>query len=85
MSECEVAAFNPPDLPVLLQYHREVFAGTREYLTAITEEDLDKEMDIPMFPTVAARISGFPERQPPARGQVAYLRGLLKGKGWLKI
>ena len=69
----------------LLGYHAAVYARSKGYLSTLSEADLDRELNEPRFqplPTVGARlVSIFCDNMQHA-GQLAYLRGLLKGKGW---
>lgn len=82
----EVAAFKSPPAGVLVDYHRAVLARTRRYIDTLSESDLDRELDEPWYrplPTVGVRLVSVMGDNHQHAGQVAYLRGLLKGKGWL--
>jgi hypothetical protein len=81
----DVAAFRSPDVEMLLDYHRAVLERTKSYVGALPAEDLDRELDEPWFqplPTVGVRLVSVMADDLEHAGQVAYLRGLLKGKGW---
>ncbi len=83
----QVAAFRSPNVETLLGYHRAVLERTRRYIAALPDEELDRELDEPWFqplPTVGVRIVSVLSDDLQHAGQVAYLRGLLRGKGWLE-
>lgn len=82
----DVAAFKSPNVNTLLDYHRAVLQRTKQYITALTSEDLDRELNEPWFrllPTVGVRLISILSDDLQHVGQMAYVRGLLKGKGWL--
>ena len=81
----DVAAFNSPDVGTLLNYHRAVLERTKRYLGRLSEAELDREIDHPRFPTVNLRLVAVLSDNLQHAGQIAYVRGLLKGKGWLDI
>lgn len=81
----EVAAFKSPDAGIFLEYHRAVLERTKRYLATLTLSDLDRELDEPWYqplPTVGVRLISVLDDNLEHTGQVAYLRGLIKGKGW---
>jgi len=82
----DVAAFRAPDGKTLFEYHMLVLEETKRYLsTVLSETDLEREFEnpaIPRAPTVYARILGVINDNLQHVGQAAYVRGLLKGKGW---
>ena len=83
----EVAAFRSPDPGTLLEYHRTVLERTKRYISSLTSDDLDRDLDEPWFqplPTVGVRLISIMSDGLQHAGQVAYVRGLLKGKGWLE-
>jgi len=85
-SSDEVAAFRSPDVETLLGYYRAVLARTKGYITTLSEAELDRELNEPWFqplPTVGVRLVSILSDNNQHAGQVAYLRGLLKGRGWL--
>lgn len=83
----ELAAFRSPDSDTLLEYHRAVLEHTKHYLiNKLSETDLEREFENPTYPTiptVGACLVGVLNDNLQHVGQVAYIRGLLKGKGWL--
>ncbi len=85
-SSAQVAAFRSPPVKTLLDYQRAVLARTEQYLAVLSEADLGRELDEPWFrplPTVGVRLVSVMSDCLQHAGQVAYVRGLLKGKGWL--
>ena len=83
----QVAAFKSPDAETFLGYHRAVLERTKRYILSLPAADLDRELDEPWYqplPTVGVRLISVLADNLQHAGQVAYVRGLLKGKGWLK-
>ncbi len=81
----DVAAFKPPDAKTLLEYHHAVVERSKRYINTLSAVDLDQEIEDPRFqplPTVGTRLISVLSDGLQHAGQVAYLRGLLKGKGW---
>jgi len=84
----DVAAFKSPDIKTLLEYHRAVLERSKCYISTLSATDLDRELDEPWFqplPTVGVRLVSVMSDDLQHAGQVAYLRGLLKGRGWLGV
>ena len=84
-SSADVAAFKSPEVKTLLAYHRAVVERSKRYITTLSITDLDRELKEPWFhplPTVGVRLISVMSDCLQHAGQVAYLRGLLKGKGW---
>jgi len=84
----DVAAFKSPDVETLLEYHRAVLERSKRYISTLSTADLDQELNEPWFqplPTVGVRLVSIMSDNLQHAGQVAYLRGLLKGKGWLGV
>ena len=82
----DVAAFKSPDVETLLGYHRAVLERTKRYISSLLVSDLDRELNEPWYqplPTVGVRLISVMSDDLQHAGQVAYIRGLLKGKGWL--
>jgi len=82
----QVAAFQSPDAETLLSYHRAVLERTKRYIQSLSADDLDRELDEPWYqplPTVGVRLISVLADSLQHAGQAAYVRGLLKGKGWL--
>ena len=84
----EVAAFKSPDVETLLEYHRAVLERSRRYISNLSMTDLDRELNEPWYqplPTVGVRLVSVMSDCLQHAGQVSYVRGLLKGKGWLDV
>lgn len=81
----DVAAFQSPGADIILAYHQTVLERTKRYLADLTEEELERKLSGQVFPTVTARIAAVISDNLQHVGQIAYLRGLLKGKGWSNI
>jgi len=83
----EVAAFRSPDSKTLMGYHRAVVKQIERYMSnALSEEELERETYSPtlrIVATVRTRLVGVINDSLQHVGQAAYVRGLLKGKGWL--
>ena len=79
----DVAGFISPDVQTLLEYYRAVLEITKRYIINLSETELDREIDHPKYPRVGARLVGIISDNFQHAGQIAYLHGLLKGKGWL--
>lgn len=82
----QVAAFRSPTIKVLFGYYQATFGQTEQYLSRVTLAALDRPLDEPWYkppPTVGIRIVSIMADCLGHAGEVAYLRGLLKGKGWL--
>lgn len=81
--------FRAPDSITLLKYHRRVLEKTLHYINLeLTENDLEREFQKPTFPginTVRRMFVGVISDNLQHVGQIAYIRGLLKGKGWSDI
>ena len=81
----DLATFKSPDVQTLLAYHHAVLERTKRYISNLSETDLDRELDHPRFPTVGVRLVAVISDNFQHAGQVAYVHGLLKGKGWLDV
>ena len=82
----EVAAFRPPDGDTRIAYYRSVRAHSAAFLDGLTEADLNRP--VPNLagdgtPPMRERFELSPMDTLHPSGQIAYLRGLIKGKGWL--
>jgi uncharacterized damage-inducible protein DinB len=82
----QVAAFKSPDVEMLIAYYKAVRAHTDAFLDSLTEADMDRPV-----PSLAADGSTVPLHDRiemslldtvQHSGQVAFLRGLIVGKGW---
>ena len=81
----QVAEWKPPSRDVLLGYYQAVRSEAREFLAALTEQDLGKLLVFPTGaePRTAASALGQMTWDIVAHGgQIAYLRGFYKGMGW---
>ena len=84
----QVSAFISPDAPTLVDYYRAVRSNTDAFFDALTDADLTR-----MVPPVrGSELVPLKERLPGLivesihHGvQVAYARGIVKGKGWLDV
>jgi hypothetical protein len=84
----DLVAFRSPDVSTLPRYHRAVLEASKRHISTLTAEDLDGEPNEPWFkpvPTVGVRLVSVPSDELQHAGQLAYLRGLLKGKGWSPV
>jgi hypothetical protein len=83
----DVAGLEIPDVQTLLDYHRAVMEMSVKYIVNLSEDGLDREFDNSISPgtmtAVGVRIPGNINDCYPHVGQAAYVRGLLKGQGWL--
>ena len=84
----QVTAFRAPDLETLLAYHGAVRDYTDRFLTNLQPQDLAKQVPatrgdgtVPL----ATRLEMVIVDNFQHSGQIAYLRGLIRGKGWLAI
>ncbi|MFC2018395.1 DinB family protein [Chloroflexota bacterium] len=75
----DLSEFNSPDARTLLEYHHAVLERSKRYIGSLSAADLGRETGHQRFPTVGARIIGVLSDNLQHAGQVAYLRGLLKG------
>ncbi|MFA5310044.1 MAG: DinB family protein [Dehalococcoidales bacterium] len=84
-TDAQVDALKIPDVQTLLDYHRAVMRVMLAAMDKLTEEELDKEYPFSLEPgakrAFARRIlSNVHDIQHV--GQAAYVRGLIKGRGW---
>ena len=78
----DVSKFQSPDAKTLLDYYHAVLKQTNEYVSKLSTDELGRETDNPRNPTVGLRIAAIINDNIQHAGQIAYLRGMLKGKGW---
>ena len=78
----EVSNFQSPDTKTLLDYHHAVLKRTNEYISKLSASELEREVDNPRRPTVSSNLLAIISDSLQHVGQIAYLRGMLKGKGW---
>ena len=85
----QATSFVAPNTQTLIDYHRAVLKQTKQYVNGmLTEDEFDRTFEEPTYPevtTVRRRLLGIIKESFEHVGQVAYIRGLLKGKGWLPI
>lgn len=84
-TSAQVADFKSPGVETLLAYYRAVLDRSKGYLASMRASELSRELDEPWYqplPTVAVRIVSVMADCLVHVGEVSYLRGLLKGKGW---
>jgi len=86
-SSKEAAAFKAPDGNTLLEYHHAVLERIKDYVSnTLSETELKRESESPTLGIIAPvrrRLVGVISEGLQHVGQAAYVRGLLKGKGWL--
>jgi len=82
----DVAAFRSPDGKTLLEYHHAVLELAKRYIiSTLSEAELKRVSKSPTLGntiTVRERLVGVINDSLQHVGQVNYVRGLLKGKGW---
>ncbi len=81
----EVREFRPPGVDVLLGYYKAVRGRTDAFLDGLSADDLERQVPniagdgtVPMRVRLEMTVVDNIQHS----GQIAYLRGLLKGKGW---
>jgi len=80
----QVRAFRAP-ANLLLAYHDAVYERARQYLAAVTAEELARQLDEPQYqplPTVAVRIISVLENAMTNQGQIGYLKAYHQLGGW---
>jgi len=83
----QVSAFKSPESRTLLGYNRAVVERSKQYISSLSENDLDRELNEPWFqplPTVGVRLVSILDDSILHAGQAAYVRGMRQGKGWQK-
>ena len=83
----QVSAFKSLESRTLLDYNRAVVERSKQYISSLSENDLDRELNEPWFqplPTVGVRLVSILDDSVLHAGQAAYIRGLRQGKGWQK-
>ena len=83
----DATAFRLPDSKTLLEYHRAVLELARRYISdTLSETELRRETESPTLGNIATvhrRLLGVISEGLQHVGQAAYVRGMLKGEGWL--
>jgi hypothetical protein len=83
----QVAALKA-DAELLLAYTDSVYQRGLEYLKNIRPETLDEEINEPQYdplPTVGVRLMSILGDNIQHAGQIAYVKGMLQGTGWLGV
>jgi hypothetical protein len=73
------------DLPKLVEYKEVVFKATEQYLNTLTDEDLDKEIDLGAWgkKSLANLLSGFIIAHTNSlTGEISILKGIQGAKGY---
>lgn len=81
----QVDSFVLPDPQILLDYLDAVFERTKDYLSSLSAQDLERSLDEPRYqprPTVAVRLVSVVADNTRHAGQIEYLRGLIRHGGW---
>lgn len=83
----DLSAFSSPDASTLFEYHRAVLNQSKRYINdKLSENELNREFDHPTIPAVTnvrTRLMRLINDNMQHLGQVNYVRGMLKGWGWL--
>lgn len=81
----QVAAFKSPSASVQLEYCRAVVAASTHYLKNVDSNEINRVLDeaYQPKPTVGVRIVSIMADSLIHAGEAAYIRGLIKGTGWL--
>jgi len=83
----DVVAFRSPESKALLEYYRAVLQQSKHYITTkLSETELNREFDNPFYPTITnvrTLLMRLINDNMQHLGQVNYMRGMLKGWGWL--
>ena len=83
----DAVAFISPDASTLMEYHRAVLERSKCYITGgLSETELDREFDKPKFDTITdvrTSLMRLINDNMQHLGQINYVRGILKGWGWL--
>jgi hypothetical protein len=83
----DVVAFRSPDALTLLEYHRAVLEQSKRYISGkLSEIELNREFDNPRNLTITnvrTRLMRLINDNMQHLGQVNFVRGMLKGWGWL--
>ena len=79
----EVSEFKSPDVSVLLGYYQAVLEKTTLYLSGLNSNDLNQKTVHPKFTTLGVWLGALLSDNIQHAGQIAYIRGLIKGKGWM--
>ncbi len=83
----QVSAFKSPEAKILLDYNQAVVERSQQYISNLSETNLDRELNEPWFqplPTVGVRLVSILDDSILHAGQAAYVQGLRQGKDWQK-
>jgi DinB family protein len=81
----QVDSFAVNDKRLLLDYLDAVFERTKAYLAGVSNEDLNRVLNEPQYeplPTLGVRLVSVVTCNMRHAGQIEYLRGLIKQRGW---
>lgn len=80
-----IAAFSVKDAQLLLDYFDAVLKRTKAYLSTLSSNDLDRVLNEPQYqplPTVGVRLVSIVADNLRHAGQVEYLSGYIRHRGW---
>jgi hypothetical protein len=84
----QARSFLSPGVDVLMEYHHAIIKRIQGYIeNSLTESDLDGDTYSPTLKNTASVMSRLVEEVRHGFmhvGQVGYIRGILKGKGWYR-
>lgn len=69
----------------LQAYYDAVYERSKEVLSSLSPDDLEKEIDEPQYnplPTIGVRLASIISDNTQHVGQAMYVRGLIQGLGW---
>lgn len=81
----QVAAWVLPSREVQLGYYEAIKAATLQYLGSVSEAEMAREIVFPPSPeprTITSAVAQMTWDNVAHGGQIAYIRGYLKGMGW---
>ncbi len=81
----QVGAWTPPSRDVQLGYYEAIKASTLSYLAQVSDDEMLREIVFPPSPeprTIASAVAQMTWDNVAHGGQIAYIRGYLKGMGW---
>ena len=84
-TRAQVEAFTITAKPLLLDYLDAVCAQTKSYLATVSSADLNRVLNEPQYqplPTLSIRLASVINCNTRHAGQIEYLRGLVKYRGW---
>ena len=81
----QVAAWVPPSRDVQLGYYEAIKSATLQCLGGLTDTDMERQIVFPPSPEPRSIVSAVGQMtwdNVAHGGQIAYIRGFLKGMGW---